>query len=229
MTERVSIIEGRDPVIFVAPHGADDTNTGIVAESAAYALRSYAVINRGWERNDKVDVFNDLANCNNIEHCHEDVVKDEFLDPIFRFRNRISRKFPYCYIFYIHGVGNDIRKRASDLELIIGYGNGSPASLTCYRWMKNCFINQCGLNGLTAYEGMAGGDYAGWSRRNLNQLYRKWYMDPSVFSLQIEIIYDIRSTKTQADITGERIATVVQEFILYSDWDEPHGFTTKEI
>ena len=107
-------------------------------------------------------------------------MKDEFLDPIFRFRNRIARKFTYCYIFYLHGVSNEVKKRAKDasLDLIVGYGNGTPPSLTCYRWMKNCFINQCFVNNFNAYEGQAGGEYAGWSKQNLNQLYRKWYIRP---------------------------------------------------
>jgi hypothetical protein len=230
MTERVSIIEGKRPVVFVAPHGPDDFNTALVAEHAALAMRAYAVINWGWERDDKVDSSKDKANCNSVEHCHEDVVKEEFLDPIFRFRNRIARKHGHnCYIFYIHGVGEHIHHKAPDLDMIVGFGNGTPASLTCSTWMKNCFIDRAQINCFNTYQGKAGGDYAGWSRKNMNQLFRKWYMDPQVHSMQLELAYGLRKTRADSKFTGEKLALTVEEFMQTAKWDEPLAFFVEEI
>ena len=47
--------------------------------------------------------------------------------------------------------------------------------------------------------------------------------------MQLEIVYELRNTSSKADITGEKLAVIVQEFIAYNDWDEPNGFETKEI
>ena len=76
--ERVSVIEGKSPIIIVAPHGykGDDENTDLIAEEIANALHCYAVINRGWERSDSVDFMKDKADCNNVYHCKEDVVRE---------------------------------------------------------------------------------------------------------------------------------------------------------
>ena len=65
--EKVSVLEGTIPALIIAPHGFknDDLNTDLIAEEIATDLSAYAVINRGWERADKVDWFNDKADCNN--------------------------------------------------------------------------------------------------------------------------------------------------------------------
>src|SRR6266478_2553999 len=96
--ERVSINEGKTPVILIAPH-IEDTNTGTIVESASNVLGGYSVINNGWKRADKYDYWTEKANCNNLHHCHEDVVKEEFLDPIIRFKNRILKKEKRVCIF----------------------------------------------------------------------------------------------------------------------------------
>lgn len=65
MKLRVSTITGTIPIILVAPHGPDDKNTDIIVENTAKLLGSYAVINKGFERSDVVDVSNDEADCKN--------------------------------------------------------------------------------------------------------------------------------------------------------------------
>ena len=136
--ERVSVIEGSIPVIVVAPHGfhGDDENTDLIAETIASTIDAYAVINRGWERGDTVDSFKDWADCNNVYHCKEDVVREEFLEPIIRFKNKILKKEQLAYIFYIHGMGNRHRAVAKDpyLDAVLGYGAGKPNSFSCDIW-----------------------------------------------------------------------------------------------
>lgn len=233
--ERVSIIEGIHPVILVAPHGAamDDFNTDIITESAAEALNCYAVINRGWERAGQFDYFKDKANCNDVRHCHEDVVKDEFLDPIIRFKNRIRKKHNHVYVFTIHGVGEDIKTKANDddIDMVIGYGAGTPASHTCKLWMKNFFIYLMRQVDIKAYSGKAGGQYAGWTKNNLNQLFCKWpnYIDDNIYSMQLEFIRTLRDTKTDAEFTGNILAAVLEDFLSHGRWSAPEGFKTNEI
>lgn len=215
--ERVSIIEGKLPIIVVAPHGytKDDENTALIAETIAESIGCYAVINRGWERADAVDIFNDKADCNNVEHCHEDVVRDEFLDPIIRFRNRLRKNNTVVYMYMIHGMSNKHRRLADDplMDIVIGYGAGSPDSFTCDIWRKNAFAFMLAESGLTVYEGKKGGAMSGWARQNMNQLFRKWYSDPSMQSMQIEIINELRHDDDMAELTAEYLATAMKDML----------------
>ncbi|MGC5204419.1 hypothetical protein ACPXA8_27960, partial [Klebsiella pneumoniae] len=75
---------GTSNIVLVAPHGhdLDDSHTGALTLAAAKALDAHAVVNNGWKRSKTVDEIKGEANCNNIDHCNEPVVKAEFLDPI---------------------------------------------------------------------------------------------------------------------------------------------------
>ncbi len=94
MRERVTVIYGKKPFLLVAPHGADgdDINTAIIAEETALALGCNAVINRGFERSDNVDVDDDQANCNRVDHIIQPVVYDEFLKPIIKIKDKLNSK-----------------------------------------------------------------------------------------------------------------------------------------
>lgn len=215
--ERVSIISGKRPILIVSPHGYknDDENTSVVAEAIANLLDCYGVVNRGWERADDVDVFNDKADCNNVTHCHEDVVKDEFLDPILRFRSRILKTHPRVHMFMIHGMSDRHREKVNDpnLDVVIGYGAGSPDSHTCDLWRKDLFITLLENNGMTVYEGKKGGQMSGWARNNMNQLFRKWYTDPAVQSMQIEITHELRADNDIAQLTAEYMAVAMKDML----------------
>lgn len=215
--ERVSIIAGHLPIIIVAPHGfnGDDENTSIVAEHTANSIGAYAVINRGWERAENVDYMLDKADCNDVNHCHEDVVKEEFLEPILRYRNKILQTSPIVHIYFIHGMSNKHRKIANDpnLDMVIGYGAGSPDSHTCSIWRKDLLCHLLNEAGVHTWEGKKGGPMSGWARSNMNQLFRKWYPDPQVQSMQIEIIHDLRSSSDAAIITAEYLATAVKDIL----------------
>lgn len=67
--------------------------------------------------------------------------------------------------------------------------------------------------GLTPAEGKKGGPMSGWSRNNMNQLFRKWYHNQSVQGMQLEIIYDLRSDNEIASLASEYIAAAMQELI----------------
>lgn len=217
MKERVSIIPGKLPAIIIAPHGfnGDDENTAIVAEHIAVSLGCYSVINRGWERSQDVDYLNDKADCNDVNHCHEDVVKEEFLDPILRYKNRILKDHVAAHLFYIHGMSNKHRKTSGDpkLDMVIGYGAGSPNSFSCDIWRKNFFLHLLNDSGIHAYEGKKGGAMSGWSRSNMNQLFRKWYPDEDVHSLQIEIVHDLRDNREMCMVTAEFLATSIKDML----------------
>lgn len=211
--ERVSTIEGNTPAIIVAPHGCDDTNTDIIAESLAKFTNSYAVINRGWRKAPKVDWLNGKANCNSIPHCLEDVVKDEFLDPLRRYVYQIKGTYYHAYMFIIHGVGNHIRENIADLDVILGVGRGSRySSFSCEEWRRDALLASMLQIGLQVYEAVDN-QYAGRGKNNLNQLFRKWYPDPLVHSMQLEIIRDLRNKKSTARATANILASPISDLI----------------
>ncbi len=233
--ERVSIIEGKKPVLFVAPHGArcDDLNTDLIAEVLADSTDGYAVINRGWERSEVIDYKRDKANCNDVEHCHKDVIKEEFFDPLIRFKNRILKKWSRLCVVYLHGVSNDIEKRTGldNLQYIVGWGRGKPDSLTCQKWIKDYIIYNLAIgDNCTVAEGKAGGNYAAWARNNMAQLFRKWYPDEEVDTIQIEIINKIRNTRLLAETTAQ-IMGITIEGMLEEDgkWEIPYNFKTTKV
>jgi hypothetical protein len=212
---RVQIIEGKKPIIYVAPHGFenDDTNTAYIAEKLADYTNGYAVINRGWERANTVDYKNDKANCNNVEHCHKNVIKEEFLDPLIRFKNRIVKKWSRVCIVHLHGMADDIKNKTGlpDLNYVIGWGNGKPNSYSCQKWIKDFLIyNLATDDDCIVGEGKAGGNYAGWNKNNMNQLFSQWYPDDEVDSVQIEIAKSKRNSNMTSLLTAQTMALVME-------------------
>lgn len=200
--ERVKIIRGKSPIIFIAPyHGPEAENTDFIVEQMAHNTKSYAVINKGWKIGPKVDCMTDIANCGKISHCLEDVVKEEFLDPIIRFKSQILKKNKKAYIVYIHGMSNKHRIMANDptMDMVIGYGEGYgeeyPNSHTFDLQKKDLLIELLEDVGIIAYEGSKNSNMSGWSKESMNQLFRKFYFDRKVESLQIKIIQELREDK----------------------------------
>lgn len=212
--ERVSLVEPNNDsnAIIIAPHGADDDFTEILTRQIAFEADCYAVINNCWERNDVVDVFNDKANCNNISHILTDVPYDEFLLPILRFHARILKTFPACDIFIMHGMSNNIRKKAgtSEIDMVLGTGLGKPKSSSLSENRRNLLINCLQKSKFKVFEGKEGGDYSGWSHNNLNQYFRKHSPDSRTHSVQIEVIKELREDEDTARITGSYLGESIK-------------------
>jgi hypothetical protein len=229
---------GKQPVILVAPHGADDNNTIALTKQAAEKLDCYAVINQGFERASYVDVNNDLADCNRVDHAKEPVVFDEYLKPIVKFQTALWRKMypgvaPPSYIpvaakgkpmvLYIHGAGNKVHAAVGEqVGIIIGYGLGSKKdSLTCEPWAKNLFVDlyrQYGTNG-ECYEGQGGGKYAGRSSNNMNQYFRKHLNTRAVNCMQLEFPWSTRNTASEISLTATLLAVVLEEHLKQTSYD----------
>lgn len=213
--ERITVIDGDDttPILLIAPHGADDPRTGLLTKLTAEKTGAFAIINNGWERSKDFDYKNDKANCNNVEHCHEDVVKQEFLDPIMSCVNTIFDSTADVTILVMHGVSDMINiNRNPALDAIVGFGEGTPPSYTCDITRKDAFIYI--LNRIMEVgQGEGGGLYAGWRKKNLNQLYRKWYSDSQVHSLQIEVVRTLRADDKTTHMASDLFAQAVNEYV----------------
>lgn len=222
--ERVSVIQGKLPVLILAPHGykGDDVNTDIIARKVAKKLNSYAVINNGWERSETVDIWKDKANCNNVSHCHEDVVKEEFLDPIMKIKSKILNYSGIMHIFIIHGMSSKHVQKNKNVDIVVGYGSGSPDSLSCNIWRKNCIIHELETQGLNVYEANKNGIFSGWAKNNMNQLFRKWYHDESVQSFQLEIIDGLRDSDEICDMLGDCIKKAIENYLFTKVFDQTY-------
>lgn len=216
--ERVQIIEGEIPVLLVVPHGLDDENTDLIAEDVANEIGTYAIINKGWKRSKEVDYWNDLANCNDIRHLFQDVVKEEFLNPILRTVAKMKKEYQEDILMLIlHGCSDDIRSEAKDpdLDLIIGFGEGRPASYTCRIKIKDAFMYYLTKENFGVYEGKAKGKFAGRSKNNLNQLFTEWYPDDNVNSIQVEIVRELRCGYPEITIDG--LIAVLDSMMVFDD------------
>lgn len=247
MRERVSVIKGRTPILLVAPHGGDDINTALLAEIAAKDLNCSAVINRGFERADTVDVDKDQANCNRIDHIKQSVVYEEFLQPIQKIVDKQVAKnynavvysytinanfedeeiYPMAlFIAYIHGCGNLIHKQAGKaVEVVMGYGLGIKTdSLTCEEWRLNFLVHQYQTHGYfggdSVFVGGGGSKFAGRDSNNLNQYYRKHQREQTVNSVQFEFPYSTRQNEIETEKTALNLAFVLKSMLLVNSFDK---------
>lgn len=199
---RVSLTDGgNSDIIIVAPHGNDDTNTDVLAETIIQELGCYGVINNGWSRK--------THNCNNINL--KGAAKKEFLNPLVDFANTIINNGSLPHIFIIHGVSDNIRSIAPDLDFIIGYGAGNPPRLTCSNTYKDNFMQLLKDYFYNPYQGKASGNYSGWHQDNLNQLFVK---NQSVVSIQIEIVRALRHNDATSKCTGIELSKCIKSLVV---------------
>lgn len=216
--QRVSAIRGDFPAIVVVPHGYqnDDYNTSIVGEQIIHELDCYGVINYGWQRADKYDYYKDHANCNSIAHIKEDVVRQEFHDPIINFAQKIWNEGYIPNIYIIHGFNKSFSTDYA-VDVILGVGNGDPPTWSCNSWVALSFASLLDTNGYGVCFGKSGGSYAGRNSDNINQLFASYLLRTQ--SIQIEIAREFRHTSDKAKMTGNDLAICIEDNVTrQQDW-----------
>ncbi len=203
--------------MIVAPHGHKDNdyNTDVIADIMATELNASAVINTGWARGPKAILAEGIANLNDLQHCKLNMVKDEFLDPIVEFKKKCIQDHDRCYIFYIHGMHENVRTTAQDdrLDMVLGCGQGDPPSYTCSLMFKNALAKRLREESFVVYQAKSGGKFAAWRKDNLNQYFRQHVLDDRVSSIQIEIINSLRNTIDDAIRTALRMTRAVDKLV----------------
>jgi hypothetical protein len=229
---RVLTIEGKAPILVFAPHGfeRDDERTDLIAEHCAGLVEGWAVVNRGWARADAVDPAHGRADCNDVDHCHAGALASEILAPLLGFRARILAEHPGMFMVVVHGMANRHRRKTADgrLDVVVGYGAGTPASPSCDAWRKDAFAHRLARAGLAVYAGRPGGRFSGWADSNMNQLFRRHYPDPRVQSLQVEVARSLRADPAAARRTAELLADAVVRAAAPRRWRRPAGFSVPE-
>lgn len=204
--ERTIAFTGDTPLILVAPHGSDDIGTDVLTEKIADQLGAYAVINKRWRRAKKFDYWTDNADLNHVPHCLEDVVREEFLRPILNYKDEIIRDFGYCLILNIHGFGS---LPGDEIEVIIGYGDGDDPSYTCNLELKDAFVTFLQDESIEAVHASRG-PYAANTVNNLNQLFRFWYPDDLVDSMQLELSSSLRKRHKISTNLADAISKLIE-------------------
>lgn len=232
-TSRVTIQYGSKPYLIIAPHGyqGDDYNTSLIVERCASIMNCSAIINHGWQKSSKLDIDNDKANCNNYFHM-KDVVADEFLNPVLRTANNIVKRNGLCIAVWIHGVSNAIRSvcGVNDIEMIFGNGEGRKIhSYTCPLSLKEYVLYMLYETGLKAYDSIGGSNYAGYAEHNMNQVWTRHYVNPKVYSFQLEIVKDLREDNTISILTAEYLAEALKNMISFRNWIRPKYTTFRKI
>lgn len=214
-TKEIEIINGKGDILLVAPHGVDDDddNTGALVRKMANELGCYAVINEAYRRNDedngeKPDKENMVINCNSIKQV-EKHLKDEFLKPILYFKNRIVKAHGQALVLWIHGINDEnideeamafysigknekvnreTLKNYQPLHMVLGVGQprrntASNKTIGELRTALSRDPKKC-----SAFLAVDGSNYCGWSKDNMNQLFRSDdHTDDKAQSIQLEI------------------------------------------
>lgn len=234
--ERVSVRHGQMPVILVAPHGADEHNTDVVAKQCAEFLDAHAVVNHGFRKSSTVNTRKDLADCYRIDHLKQPVVKDEFLDALIRAKRAVSRSLSRrpggkpsdrCLIFYIHSFSGVIADDGEMVEAIVGYGAGPNPhqdQYTCDLWRRNLFVKLWRASRHydvgDIYVGKRGGRYAGRNPNSLNQYFRTPYPETFVQSMQLMLNSKLLTTRSKATIVGLNLAAIIETMVKSDSYEK---------
>jgi len=131
-------------------------------------------------------------------------------------------------MFVLNGISNDIRKKAKEaVDFIVGYGEGTHGismgafqttpSYSCRKEMKDVFITSLIKARFIAYQGAGNGNYSSRHRNHLNQLFRRWYINYNVHSMQVNIVDELREDKDMAMLTGIELASAMFDVIDYNE------------
>lgn len=232
MLERVSCIIGKKPVILVCPYSLNKTNSDIITEHVAKSINCFAVINRGFHKSKILDIDNNFADCNNVDHIKQPVIYEEYLLPIIKYTDKaqkiiskINHKKWYdlfkspIYIFHIHSCEDNTDENIQeDIGAVLGYGLGRTVnSLSCELWQKNLFVSLWRKNSSNGdiFEGIN----VGRNSNEMNQYFIKHNKKDFVNSMQIEFPLSKTNNSLNSITTANTLAAVINEFLSYDDYD----------
>jgi hypothetical protein len=220
---KIKITQGSKPILILAPHGGGPTDlrTAKIAQNIILGIDAYGVVNTGWVRpwvghqegtgkkhNGPIqeDLANGIANLNDLNHCRQKPLVDDFLGRIDSCVKAIKGTKKRVNIFVIHGMDDTIRDYKGH-NMILGYGNGTPPRYSCSDLFKErfgaCLADQKFIVG----QGKPGGRLSAWNQNNLNQLYSN---DGDIFSIQLEIGLTLRDVDDKIDELSAKIAAAIK-------------------
>ncbi|MBW1751384.1 MAG: hypothetical protein JRJ37_12010 [Deltaproteobacteria bacterium] len=237
------IIAGAGNIILVAPHGCvgDDVNTSILVRFLRNKLNCYAVINEVYRRTNWIEINGmkvkepiDLY-CNNVDLNHIPQIETaglekKWLGTIEEFKNNILKKHNTCLVFFIHGA-KDKQVHTVDnqqADILLGVGKAQTGSGLVDRptateetvdKLKASLQQESSMKAVIARASkelpdISGNKYAGWDKRNLNQLLPKrsnGFLDPTVQSIQLELKFTGLRDDENIESTACRLAQAIKQ------------------
>ena len=237
------IIAGAGNIILVAPHGCpgDDVNTSILVRFLRNKLNCYAVINEVYRRTNWIEINGmkvkepiDLY-CNNVDLNHIPQIETaglekKWLGTIEEFKQNILKKHGTCLAFFIHGA-EDQKVHAVDnqqADILLGVGKAQTGSGLVDRptateetvhKLKTSLQQESSIKAVVAraskeFPDISGNEYAGWDKRNLNQLLPKrsnGFLDPTVQSIQLELKFTGLRDDANIESTAYRLAQAIKQ------------------
>jgi DNA repair exonuclease SbcCD nuclease subunit len=191
--DRTTVRYGKEPIILIAPHGAEEPNTAFIAEKVAKNLNAYAVINNGFEKSLDVDVLKNQADCNKVTHCESEVVYEEYLKYYERFVELIHHKHitrnpdQFIRVYHLHGFNHDLEMiKNRKIDVIVGSGDHRMyPNLTCEKAFAQRFMNLCLHDGMYTFHGID--TFSGRHSNNMNQYFRMHKKVRAVQSIQVQL------------------------------------------
>lgn len=237
------IIEGTGNIILVAPHGClgDDVNTSILVRFLRNKLNCYAVINEVYRRTNWIEINGmkvkepiDLY-CNNVDLNHIPQIETaglekKWLGTIKEYKKNILKKHGTCLVFFIHGA-KDKQVHTVDnqqADILLGVGKAQTGSGLVDRptateetvdklkasLQQESSIKAVVARASTEFPDISGNKYAGWDKRNLNQLLPKrsnGILDPTVQSIQLELKFTGLRDDENIESTACRLAQAIKQ------------------
>jgi len=233
MKSKLEFIEGKNNILLIVPHGhpKNDMNTGKLTRKMAELLNCYAVINEYYRRpytdKDTKEIYGTnkeagIVDLNNIAGIRAAGMEEEFLQPIFDISKKIVGEdgMDGVIILHIHGIGDDKFKNSKEAKppVLVGIGRGVQEDrLSTTVEAAEQLIKKLGEDEdhplLARIEN--GGQYSGWAKHNLNQLFTgvvdPGYKDENVQSIQLEIKYTGFRDKENLDKTANTISSALRD------------------
>lgn len=237
--EDIEIIDGRNRILLVAPHGhkKDDENTGMLTREIAGKLGCYALISEIYRKparrkdpktgeiREFPDPENKRINLNRRDQV-ETYIRDEFLMPLVVYTEEIIQVHGSALLLWMHGIKDEnINKESTDgdpsrVHVLIGIGQGDPDYFTAAPQTVDRLIASFEANGraeVIASRAKRGSAYCGQHPNIMNQYFNKeGYPLYKVQSIQLEIKYtgyrDIKSIPKAVETFCAAFSKLVSEF-----------------
>lgn len=183
--ERVSLVTGKTPAVFICPHGGDNPALAKLAEEAAFFAEGNAIINKGFKRGPKVNYATETADLGRLDHLlAENVIFEEFLLPIVRIKNRLKKNHKKVFVYILDYLSPPAPSEI-EIDVVIGHGNGENYTATCPTWVKEVFVTTLKYLGFSPYEARDRGPLTGSEPTAINQAFRVYDYDKDVVSMHL--------------------------------------------
>lgn len=204
-----------NPVVIVAPYGKTHLNTHLICETIVNSLNCSGIINYGWEPDLNFNYFKDKADCFNLKHIQEDVIKQEFYNPILESYYSLIQNNKIPFIFIISEISNSVLKKYNNKNLELLISSGSYKNKTCNDFYKFIFMEKAIKFGFNTF--YCSNELEPWSDSDpncltqiLNTQNTAQYFTDCLNCVHIRICEKLKDDLTKSIQTAHQIANCIK-------------------